>query len=129
MSLLHNAYTALRVGFTYQIENEIFWNDEYGNPITIEPINMGREIYKIRGYYDNGSLDYEKDYCKKQLHGKHHSWYKSGQKHFENSYFQGQHHGECMSWREDGLLLSVTYYIYGQKVTPGEWYNYNDATT
>jgi hypothetical protein len=40
MSILHDAYIALLSGLTYRTGNEIYWYDEYNNPITIEPIDI-----------------------------------------------------------------------------------------
>jgi len=62
MTLLHDAYTALLAGLTHRTGNEIHWHDEDGNPITVEPVDVESCICRVRSYYEDGSLCWEKDY-------------------------------------------------------------------
>jgi len=79
MSLLHDAYTALLSGLTTKTGNEINWEDEEGEPITVEPIDINKEIYKVRHYWPNGNKHWEIDYQKGQIHGKQIEWRENGE--------------------------------------------------
>jgi len=153
MNLLHDAYTALLSGITYRTGSEIHWHNKYGHLITVEPVDVERESYIVRYYYENGSLDLEENYSQRQLHGKYTSWYKNGQKCWEEDYVNGQLHGKCIEWYEsgqkewetnyvndqkhgksavwskDGTLIHETYYIHGRIATREEWKRYNESTT
>ena len=102
MSLLHDAYTALLSGLTTKTGNEINWEDENKNPITVEPIDINKEIYKARYYRPNGNKCREIDYQKDQLHGKDIAWWESGTKHWETDYQKGQRHGKDIEWYKSG---------------------------
>ena len=62
MTLLHDAYTAWLAGITTKTGNEIHWEDEDGNPITIEPVDVSKEKYILRGYYSSGNKWWEEEY-------------------------------------------------------------------
>lgn len=102
MTLLHDAYTALLSGLTTKTGNEIHWEDEYGIPITVEPIDIGKEKYIIRYYYLNGSKQYETE-CQGGLrHGKCIRWYENGNKELEIEFQNGQRHGKFILCHENG---------------------------
>ena len=102
MNLLHDAYTALLSGLTTKTGNEIHWEDKNKNPITVELINVNKEIYKAKCYWPNGNKQREADYQKDQKHGKSIGWYESGNKHWEADYQKGQLHGKNIVWWESG---------------------------
>jgi antitoxin component YwqK of YwqJK toxin-antitoxin module len=83
MSILRQALTALLAGLTYKTGNEIHWENEDGEPITVEPVDIGE--------YRNG-----------QRHGKWIKWYEDGNKLWEEEYQNGQKHGKCIDWYENG---------------------------
>jgi hypothetical protein len=70
MTLLHDAYVAWMSGLTTKTNNEIHWEDEYKNPITIEPIDVAECKYVVRYYYC-GQISKEEDYYQGKLHGKY----------------------------------------------------------
>jgi antitoxin component YwqK of YwqJK toxin-antitoxin module len=86
MTLLHDAYVALLSGLTTKANNEIHWEDECGNPITVEPIDVAECKYVVRYYYDNGQVEREINYLQGQLHGKDIVWYDNGRKYWERYY-------------------------------------------
>jgi len=129
MSLLHDAYTALLAGLTYKTGNEIHWYGKDGYPITVEPVDVGRESYIIRCYYVDGGLCREVNYHQDQLHGKYQWWYPNGQLRWEENYHHGQQHGRDAWWREDGTLQYERHYIYGRIATREEWEQHNDTAT
>jgi antitoxin component YwqK of YwqJK toxin-antitoxin module len=138
MTLLHDAYVALLSGLTTKTNNEIHWQDEYGKPITIEPISVSECKYVVRYYYNSGKISkeinyhqnqrhgkyirwhynrikyYETDYHQGQLHGKDIVWYDNGQKHWERDYYQGQLHGKAIRWYENGQKWTEIEYHQGQ---------------
>ena len=102
MSILHDAYIALIAGLTYKTGNEIYWQDEYNNPITIEPIDVENERYIKRGYYSNGQKSYETGYKGDKRHGKCLGWRYNGQKWIEIEYQNDQRHGKYLGWYSNG---------------------------
>ena len=116
MSILHDAYTALLAGITTKTGNEIHWEDKYGNPITVELVDLETEAYTVRYYYKNGQKCWEINYQNDQLHGKHIGWYKSGQKRSEIDYHQGQPHGKYIWWYENGQKQWEYEYQNGKRI-------------
>ena len=114
MNLLHDAYTALLSGLTTKTGNEINWEDENKNPTTIEPININKEIYKVRYYRPNGNKYCETDYQKGQCHGKRIEWWESGNKRWEVDYQKDQWYGKDIEWWENGNKHWETDYQKGQ---------------
>jgi len=111
MTLLHDAYTALLSGLTHRTCNEIHWHDKDGNPITVEPVDVESCIYRVRRYYEDGSLDLEMNYRQNQPHGKSVWWYRNGQKWWETDYVNGQIHGRDIMWYVNGQIhCEVDYY-------------------
>lgn len=100
MSLLHDAYTALLAGLTTKTGNEIHWVNEHGYPKTIEPIDINKETYIVRYYYDNGNIESESYYKKDKRHEKYIQWYRNGDKWFEREYKNGEYHGSYIIWRK-----------------------------
>ena len=90
MTLLHDAYTALLSGLTHKTGNEIHWQDNNKNQITIEPINIEKGKYIIRYYDENGKLYLEIGYKNGKLHGKYKFWYNNGNPNFEEMYQNGK---------------------------------------
>jgi hypothetical protein len=59
--LHHDVFAAYLSGLTTKKnEKEIWWEDEYGDKITVEPIN--EDSYILREYYENGQLEYRINY-------------------------------------------------------------------
>jgi antitoxin component YwqK of YwqJK toxin-antitoxin module len=114
MTLLHDAYVAWMSGLTTKNNNEIHWEDEYKNPITIEPINVSECKYVVRYYYYNGQISEKINYHQNQLHGKYIGWYAKGQKYWEEDYHQNQLHGKSTWWYESGQKEWETDYYQGQ---------------
>jgi antitoxin component YwqK of YwqJK toxin-antitoxin module len=102
MTLLHDAYVAWMSGLTTKTNNEIHWEDEQGEPITIEPIDVAECKYVVRYYYESGKKCWEINYLQGQRHGKAIWWDKNGQKRWEEDYHQGQLHGKAIWWYENG---------------------------
>ena len=90
MTLLHDAYTALLAGLTHRTNNEIHWENEWGYPITVEPIDIEQCKYIVRRYYDNGQKWWERGYQNGQRHGKNIGWYFNGQKWWEEEWQNGK---------------------------------------
>ena len=105
MTLLHDAYTAWLAGITTKTGNEIHWRDKYGNPITIEPVDVSKEKYIIRTYYSNGNKQYKLEYQNNKCHGKETFWGTGGNKLYEKNYRNGRPHGKHISWDADGNKL------------------------
>jgi antitoxin component YwqK of YwqJK toxin-antitoxin module len=116
MTLLHDAYVAWLSGLTTKTNNEIYCQDEYGRPITVEPIDVAECKYVVRYYYDNGQVEKEIIYHQDQLHGKYIRWYKNGQKRWEEDYHQGQLHGKVIRWYKNGQRYWEGYYEYGKLI-------------
>jgi antitoxin component YwqK of YwqJK toxin-antitoxin module len=114
MTPLHDAYVALLSGLTTKTNNEIHWQDEDGNPITVEPIDVAECKYVVRYYYTNGQKEWETNYYQGQLHGKSIGWYKNGQKEWETNYHQGQLHGKDIGWYKNGQKSWEMDYHQGQ---------------
>jgi antitoxin component YwqK of YwqJK toxin-antitoxin module len=102
MTLLHDAYVAWMSGLTHKTGNEIHWEDEDGNPITVEPIDVSECKYAVRYYYDNGQIGMEINYYQDQRHGKTIGWHKNGQVYWEADYYQDQRHGKSIGWWKSG---------------------------
>jgi antitoxin component YwqK of YwqJK toxin-antitoxin module len=90
MNLLQEVYTALLAGLTHKTGNEIYWEDESGEPITVEPVDIEKGKYIVRGYWGNGNKHWEEEYQNGQLHGKDIGWYENGNKRWESEYQNGQ---------------------------------------
>jgi antitoxin component YwqK of YwqJK toxin-antitoxin module len=116
MTLLHDAYVALLSGLTHKTGNEIHWEDECGNPITVEQISVAECKYVVRYYYDNGQVEKEIIYHQDQLHGKYIRWYKNGQKYWEIDYHQDQLHGKVIRWYKNGQRYWEGYYEHGKLI-------------
>jgi antitoxin component YwqK of YwqJK toxin-antitoxin module len=86
MTLLHDAYVAWLSGLTTKTNNEIHWEDEDGNSITVEPIDVAECKYVVRYYYNSGQISKEINYHQGQLHGKCIGWHENGQKEWERYY-------------------------------------------
>jgi hypothetical protein len=113
MTLLHDAYVAWMSGLTHKTGNEIHWEDEQGEPITIEPISVAECKYVVKYYYDNGQVERETNYHQGQQHGKNIRWYENGQKYWEINYHQNQRHGKDIRWSENGQKKWEEYYHQG----------------
>ena len=116
MTLLHDAYTALLSGLTTKTGNEIHWQDERGDPITIELVDVSKEKCIIRTYYSNGNKQYETEYQNNKCHGKETLWDKNGNKLWERNYRNGRPHGKHISWYENGNKLCEMEYRNGVRV-------------
>jgi antitoxin component YwqK of YwqJK toxin-antitoxin module len=67
-------------------EIDYHWEDEDGNPITVEPIDVAECKYVVRYYYNSGQISKEINYHQGQLHGKCIGWHENGQKEWERYY-------------------------------------------
>ena len=124
MTILHEAYTALLSGVTHKTGNEIHWQDENGNPITIESIDIKQCKYIVRNYYNNGQKYLEEEYKNRQQHGKTTRWYENGQKIEETEYKNGQLHGKKITWYINGQKCREADYQNGRKHGKSMgWYN------
>jgi len=113
MTLLHDAYTALLAGLTHKAGDEIHWHDNYGHPITVEPVDVDTERCVVRRY-SNGSLHCENDYLQGQKHGKHRGWHYNGQLWWETDYTKDQRHGKSVWWHKNGQKEREVNYVNGQ---------------
>tara|TARA_A100001388_G_C28541743_1_gene390576 strand:- start:90 stop:452 length:363 start_codon:yes stop_codon:yes gene_type:complete len=69
------------------------------------PINSDKPYSgKIVSYYENGQLEYSKNYKNGQSEGLHKSWYENGQLKTSGNYKNGQREGLHKSWYENGQL-------------------------
>jgi antitoxin component YwqK of YwqJK toxin-antitoxin module len=114
MTLLHDAYVAWMSGLTHKTGNEIHWEDEYGRPITVEPISIAECKYIVRYYYGNGQVECEINCHQGLRHGKYIMWYDNGQKECETYYYQGKLHGKYIRWRDNGQRHWETDYNQGK---------------
>jgi antitoxin component YwqK of YwqJK toxin-antitoxin module len=102
MNLLKEAYTALLAGLTYKTGDEIHWEDEDGDPITVEPVDVEKNKYIVRCYWKNGNKWWEDEYQNGQRHGKSIKWHENGNKLWEREYQNGQKHGKSIGWNKNG---------------------------
>jgi len=113
-TLLHDAYIAWMSDITTKTGNEIHWKNEYGEDITVEPVDMKECRYIVRKYYDNGQKYWEIEYKDNKLHGKDIAWYKNGQKMWEKEYKDNKKQGKSISWYENGQKWWEVDYLNGQ---------------
>jgi antitoxin component YwqK of YwqJK toxin-antitoxin module len=113
--LLHSALTALLSGLTHTIGKEIHWENEDGDPITVEPVDIEKSKYIVRGYWGNGNKYWEHEYQNGQLHGKSFGWHENGNKHWEVEWQNGQPHGKSFGWHKNGNKRWEREYQNGQK--------------
>jgi antitoxin component YwqK of YwqJK toxin-antitoxin module len=102
MSLLQEALIALLSGLTHTTGKEIHWEDKFGDPITVEPVDIENCKYIVRHYYKNGNKYWEEEYQKGQKHGKSFGWHENGNKYWEHEYQNRQKHGKSFGWHENG---------------------------
>jgi antitoxin component YwqK of YwqJK toxin-antitoxin module len=114
MTLLHDAYVAWMSGLTHKTGNEIHWEDEYGRPITVEPISIAECKYIVRYYYGNGQVGCEINCHQGLRHGKDIRWHENGQKEWEIDYHQGKPHGKSIMWYKNGQRHWETDYNQGK---------------
>ena len=86
----------------YKTPNEIWWENEQGDKITIEFINNSVSNFIIREYYESGNKVYEAEFKNEEIHGKETIWYENGNKDFEVEYQNGKRYGRAIWWYEDG---------------------------
>jgi antitoxin component YwqK of YwqJK toxin-antitoxin module len=110
MNLLREAFTALLAGLTHQTGKEIHWESEDGYALTVEPVDIERNNYIVRHYYENGNKNWEQEYQNGQPHGKYIWWHENGNKGWEYKYQNGQLHGKCIRWDENGNKCWETEY-------------------
>jgi len=117
MTLLHDAYTALLSNLTTRKnDKEIWWEDENGYKITVEPVDIVEEKYIVRGYYINGNKWWEAEYQNGQKHGKSIEWYENGKLHRVSEYQNGQPHGNHTAWYKNGNKRWETEYQNGKLI-------------
>jgi antitoxin component YwqK of YwqJK toxin-antitoxin module len=116
MNLLRETLTALLAGLTHTIGKEIHWENEDGDPITVEPVDIEKGKYIIRHYWKNGNKCWGKEYQNGQLHGKCIWWYEDGNKWWESEFQNGQLHGKSIGWYENGNKWWEDEYQNGQLV-------------
>jgi antitoxin component YwqK of YwqJK toxin-antitoxin module len=116
MNLLREALTALLAGLTHKTGNEIHWENKYGIPITVEPVDIEKGKYIIRHYWKNGNKHWEEEYQNGQLHGKFIWWYENGNKNWEQEYQNGQPHGKYIAWYKNGNKYWEYEYQNGQLI-------------
>ena len=63
---------------------------------------LGKNEYKITGWYKNEQKGWECNYKNGRLHGKYMGWYENGQKSFERNYKNGELHKKYIGWHENG---------------------------
>ena len=73
----------------YKNPNEIWWEEQWGNKISIEFIDNSISNFISKKYYQNGNKLYEVEYRNGIQHGKAIGWYKNGNKAFEVEYQNG----------------------------------------
>jgi antitoxin component YwqK of YwqJK toxin-antitoxin module len=76
--------------------------------------NRGLEVR--RGWFDDGSLAWERTYREGREHGLHRGWYPSGGKRFEIRYVDGFAEGEAREWYPSGKLLTEFRYVRGHEM-------------
>ena len=116
MNYLEEAFAALLECQTTKTGNEINWEDQNGNPITVEPIDIATEKYIVRLYYESGQLWLEKEYKNDKRHGISKNWYENGQLLYEYKYKNGLRHGISKNWYENGQLKWEEEYQNGQLI-------------
>jgi hypothetical protein len=52
MNLLQEALITLLSGLTHTTGKEIHWEDEDGDPITVEPVDIEKSKYIVRYYWE-----------------------------------------------------------------------------
>ena len=123
MSILHDAYTALLAGLTHKTGNEIHWQDNNNNPITIEPIDAENERYIVRTYYSNGQKYHETEYQNNIRHGKHIEWFENGEKSAEREYENDRPHGKHIEWYNKDNRYSEYEYCHGKRHGKFIWFD------
>jgi antitoxin component YwqK of YwqJK toxin-antitoxin module len=116
MNLLREAFTALLSGLTHKTGNEIHWEDEDGDPITVEPVDIEKGKYIVRYYWKNGNKCWERECQNGQRHGKSFGWYENGNKYWEREYQNGQRHGKDTGWDKNGNKYWGAEYQNGQLI-------------
>jgi antitoxin component YwqK of YwqJK toxin-antitoxin module len=119
MNILQEALIALLSGLTHKTGNEIHWEDECGEPITVEPVDIEKSKYIVRHYYKNGNKWWEREYQNGQFHGKSFGWYENGNKLWEREYQNGQFHGKSFGCYKNGNKYWEREHQNGQK--HGKW--------
>jgi len=97
-----NAFIAKLSGIVeYKNKNEIWWEDNE-HKVTIEFLNDSASFTKVRTYYDNGNIQWEKNYQNDKQHGEYIEWYENGNKNLEENYQNDKLYGKSISWFKDG---------------------------
>ena len=101
--LAQDAFIAKLSGIAeYKNPNEIWWENEWGDKLTIEFIDNSISSFIVRRYYACGNKSYEAEYQNGESHGKETRWYKNGNKSYEREYQNGLQHGKAIGWYQNG---------------------------
>ena len=100
----------------YKTPNEIWWEDQQGDKITIEFIGNSVSNFVIRDYSDIGNKIFEEEYQNGLQHGKTIWWYEKGNKYYEVKYKNGLRHGKAIWWDEDGNIECKAEYQNGKLI-------------
>ena len=73
-----------------------------------------QELVKILTYYEDGHIEYEKNYRNNKLEGKLFYYYKNGQIKYEENYLAGLREGKWISYNKDGKIQWEDNYISGK---------------
>ena len=105
---------------------EVEYVDEYNKPITIEfPCcpNVTPNCAIVRWYYENGQLEYKKEYQNGKLHGFSEYYYENGQLSSKYKYQNDELHGLLKGYYESGQLKFEHEYQNGKRHGLSKWYH------
>ncbi len=92
---------------TTKNEKEIWWQDGFGDKITVELVDADLETYIVRRYSEhNYTLLYEVNFKKDQRHGPSKSYYGDGNLWIENNYLRDKRHGLCKEYSKNGRVFA-----------------------
>jgi len=78
--------------------------------------NKGKnqQLVKILTYYNDGHIEYEKNYQNNKLEGNLYYYYDNGQINYEENYIAGVREGKWISYTRDGKIQWEDNYISGK---------------
>ena len=100
--IIHKAYILFLSGV--KDENGIVKVNDNNQTIGIQFLNNSSKGYIVYWYYDNGQINYQKQYQNDKLHGDYICYYKNGkiQQHYQ--YKNDKRYGDCIWYYESGQI-------------------------
>ena len=73
-----------------------------------------QQLFQILTYYNDGHIEYEKNYKENKLEGKLYYYYDNGQINYEENYIAGVREGKWISYTRDGKIQWEDNYMSGK---------------